>query len=364
MTGQTKTASAAIAILVAIFVCAPAVSAEPKKAPEPNKMVVIDGAFFFAQGSWGLYNYESKKDRIPGKMLFSVLNPEQRNGKRHWWMEVGVESKDKDGAPINTVTRILAEETKDGPGDIADIIVQMKGYEPFTIPSWAMQKQEKGKRADRHVITPDRSKMTERQMTIAGKTITVLDTQAVDDKGRPIKATICLDVKPLGLVSADTDEISMSLVKWGDGAVSQIQGEPMNFVAWTALQVKKAMDGANKPGSGMDDYYSSSDDIKKLEAGAAKGNADAQYELGFKYFAGDLDPNGVPEDYKEAFKWGMKAADQGHAGGQWLLGILYCGGKGVPKNCQKCAEYWQKSAAQGYSNSISSLDRDYGKACR
>ena len=47
--------------------------------------------------------------------------------------------------------------------------------------------------------------------------------------------------------------------------------------------------------------------MKKAEA----GDAEAQFYLGFHYYAGDRIPNGVTQDYKEAVKWLTKAAEQG-----------------------------------------------------
>jgi TPR repeat protein len=48
--------------------------------------------------------------------------------------------------------------------------------------------------------------------------------------------------------------------------------------------------------------------IKKWQAQAEAGNADAQFLLGNAYYNG----NGVPQDYNEALSWWQKAADQGN----------------------------------------------------
>lgn len=67
----------------------------------------------------------------------------------------------------------------------------------------------------------------------------------------------------------------------------------------------------------------------KLYSPLAKdGNAEAQYILGMMYRAG----RGVPHDYKEARKWYLLAAEQGHPLAQFYLGWMYAGGKGVPKD--------------------------------
>ncbi|MBI5439025.1 MAG: sel1 repeat family protein [Nitrosomonadales bacterium] len=61
---------------------------------------------------------------------------------------------------------------------------------------------------------------------------------------------------------------------------------------------------------------------------AQSGSAEAQYVLGMMYRAG----RGVPHDYNEARKWYMLAAEQGHPIAQFYLGWIYVKGKGVPKD--------------------------------
>ena len=67
----------------------------------------------------------------------------------------------------------------------------------------------------------------------------------------------------------------------------------------------------------------------KLYSPLAKdGNAEAQYILGMMYRAG----RGVPHDYNEARKWYLLASEQGHPIAQFYLGWIYAKGKGVPKD--------------------------------
>lgn len=63
---------------------------------------------------------------------------------------------------------------------------------------------------------------------------------------------------------------------------------------------------------------------QKAEAGDAKG----QYLLGVMYAIGD----GVPKDATKAFEWQQKAAAQGNADAQYMLGFMYGDGQGVSKN--------------------------------
>ena len=49
--------------------------------------------------------------------------------------------------------------------------------------------------------------------------------------------------------------------------------------------------------------------VYKLLVKAERGNASAQYSLGLFYFEG----LGVAQDYQEAVRWYLKAAEQGYA---------------------------------------------------
>ena len=56
------------------------------------------------------------------------------------------------------------------------------------------------------------------------------------------------------------------------------------------------------------------------------------------------------EDYKKAVEWYQKAAAQGEAEAQCMLGLCYEVGQGVTKDYKKAVEWYQKAAAQGDAN--------------
>ena len=53
-----------------------------------------------------------------------------------------------------------------------------------------------------------------------------------------------------------------------------------------------------------------------------------QHGLGIQYLEG----KGVPQDYAEAAKWFLKAAEQDFPLAQFNLGLMYVGGIGVPQD--------------------------------
>ena len=73
---------------------------------------------------------------------------------------------------------------------------------------------------------------------------------------------------------------------------------------------------------------------------AAKGNVDAQINLGDGYRAGA----GVPQDEVEAVKWYRKVANQGVAEGQNKLGTCYLSGSGVTQDIVEACAYYSLAA--------------------
>ena len=69
---------------------------------------------------------------------------------------------------------------------------------------------------------------------------------------------------------------------------------------------------------------------------------------------------GVEQNFKEAFKWYQKAADQGRAKAQNILGSMYAEGKGVEQDLKKALKCYQKAAEQGDATGQISLGLMYG----
>ena len=76
---------------------------------------------------------------------------------------------------------------------------------------------------------------------------------------------------------------------------------------------------------------------------AEQGDANAQFLLGYMYEVGD----GVPEDDTEAVKWFRKAAEQGHDAAQYNLARMYASGDGTQKNDTEAVKWCRKAGEQG-----------------
>ena len=86
---------------------------------------------------------------------------------------------------------------------------------------------------------------------------------------------------------------------------------------------------------------------KWLHKAAEQGDADAQYILGLMYYEG----KGVPQNFAETAKWFLKAAEQGDAYAQYNLGLMYYNGKGVPQSYMQ-SYIWLSIAAANLSGDL------------
>ena len=84
-------------------------------------------------------------------------------------------------------------------------------------------------------------------------------------------------------------------------------------------------------------------EIKEWSKAAAKGDVNAQYNLGICYSNG----YGRPRDPVEAVKWWRLAASQGEIKAQYNLGCCYDVGAGVPQNLAEASRWWRLAANRG-----------------
>ena len=96
---------------------------------------------------------------------------------------------------------------------------------------------------------------------------------------------------------------------------------------------------------------------KKSKATANKAeDAESCYRTAEDYYYGN---NGKPEDEEKAVKWYLKAAEQGHAKAQYMIGECYFAGRGVDEDEDEAAEWYLKAAEQGHAKAQFELGRIY-----
>ncbi|MDR1385803.1 MAG: ankyrin repeat domain-containing protein, partial [Planctomycetaceae bacterium] len=96
--------------------------------------------------------------------------------------------------------------------------------------------------------------------------------------------------------------------------------------------------------------------VKWYRKAAEQGNAMAQLILGGYYAEGI----GVDKNLEEAVKWFRKSAEHNNPDGQWFLGCCYADGKGLTKDEEEAIKWWQKAAKQGHELASKKLE-DYKK---
>ncbi|MEH8261428.1 tetratricopeptide repeat protein, partial [Aeromonas veronii] len=97
--------------------------------------------------------------------------------------------------------------------------------------------------------------------------------------------------------------------------------------------------------------------ISEVQKAAEQGLAEAQLVLGVMYFGG----RGVAQDDKQAAAWTRKAAEQGYVDAQLLLGIMYEEGKGVAQDDKQAVAWFRKAAEQGDAHAQYNLGWMYDK---
>jgi TPR repeat protein len=84
---------------------------------------------------------------------------------------------------------------------------------------------------------------------------------------------------------------------------------------------------------------------------ADQGDAIAEFLLGNQYTNG----KGVPQGYNEAMIWFQRAAEQGHPVAKLFLGVMYAEGRGVPQDYVR-THMWFSLAAQGEQRAAKTLE--------
>lgn len=226
---------ALVALAVAAFAAMTAATAHGADVEGQRPVMIVGDTFRFTSGAWSHYLIHDRVKQEYYRMNVATLERIDRDGKPCSWMEIVV-TPEKD-PPV--VTRFLVEETKTGPGEIHEVIVQVRGYDPFTVPESFYKGEEKdvgnfkgtavAKRIDRRVIP------------VAGRSVRAWDVEAVDAAGDVTAALVSEEVAPIGIVLAESPQVDMVLSDWGTGAKSGIEGTPVNFYVWLMMQMGGAL---------------------------------------------------------------------------------------------------------------------------
>jgi TPR repeat protein len=116
---------------------------------------------------------------------------------------------------------------------------------------------------------------------------------------------------------------------------------------------------AGQGGTGLTAYRRGhyQDAVELIAPLAHAGDPFAQFALGVMYDDG----KGMAQDFSLAFKWYMRAAEQGLVDAQHMVGKFYSTGRGRPQNIYKAYIWFNLAAAGGYPTSATSRDTMAGQ---
>ncbi|OGD24634.1 MAG: hypothetical protein A2Y56_06855 [Candidatus Aminicenantes bacterium RBG_13_63_10] len=213
-----------------------------QKVPGQRPLVLIDGVFQFVPGSWARYNILDKQKNETYVLIFSILDQEEKKGKPFSWVEIEVLMKDQP----RVVTRVLAEQTDQGPGEIDRAVVQVQGFDPFTVP----KKYLKPDKTDDNVAQFKPAKIVKKleRQTVGppGKKVQAWVVEAVTEDGQNIKAVVSEEILPIAIFDVESDQLRMSAQDWGLGAKTKIEGTPVPFWLWLLDQISKGLSEEKK----------------------------------------------------------------------------------------------------------------------
>lgn len=108
---------------------------------------------------------------------------------------------------------------------------------------------------------------------------------------------------------------------------------------------------------GQDAYNSGNYEtaIMEWQPIAQEGDAGGQFGMGLLYANGF----GVALDDDQAINWYLAAAEQGHAEAQCNLAVMHANGWGVPQSFDEAFKWYALSAEQGVTQAQSSLAKMY-----
>ena len=123
------------------------------------------------------------------------------------------------------------------------------------------------------------------------------------------------------------------------------------FTLATAVWAGDFEDGVAASDKG--DYKAAFSFYKKA---AEQGSSAAQFNVGLLYSNGE----GVLQDYAEAVRWYKLAAEQGDSDAQYSLGVMYRNGEGVLQDYAEAVRLYKLAAAQGEASAQYNLGVMYG----
>ncbi|RPJ59628.1 MAG: hypothetical protein EHM23_13385 [Acidobacteria bacterium] len=223
------------ALLFVLFLAA-GVQEAARPIPGQKQFIVIDDSFRFVPGSWASYKIVEKAKQEDYSMQIAILEHLVKKGKPLAWMEISVEMPGQPGV----VTRMLVEETPQGPGELVEVIVQVAGYSPFRVPK-KYYRDPKNREVGGVQTAVAKQRLNRCSVDCGGQTVAAWELEAEATDGTPLRAVVSEEVPPIGVCFAENADVTMRLTAWGSGAKTAIHGAPRSFTLWILEQLANGL---------------------------------------------------------------------------------------------------------------------------
>jgi len=222
--------------LLFVLCLAVGVRAPDQTIPGQKQFIVIGDSFRFVEGSWASYTIFEKATHHEYTMRLAILERLVKKGKPLRWMEIAVDMPDQPAV----VTRMLVEETFQGPGELTEVIVQVAGYSPFRVPKkYYRDPTNRGVGQVQRAVT--KSRLDKCTVGCGGQMASAWQLEAEATDGTALKAVVSEEVPPIGVCFAENADITMGLTARGSDAKTAIHGSPRSFTLWILEQLAEGL---------------------------------------------------------------------------------------------------------------------------
>jgi hypothetical protein len=175
-------------------------------------------------------------------------------------------------------------------------------------------------------------------------------SEASAEKETEVSEQVVLRLEPVAAKQAApklfSSWLQRALLGLAVAVVVMVVGYLVSPLVW-----KRSDDSPSALQSQMRNHNMQAKSLADLRTLAARGDAEAQYQMGVRYDEGE----GVLKDDAQAVQWFQRAADQGNVDAQAHLGAYYWAGRGVPRDLSKAYMWSMIAVAGGDDNSKSRL---------
>lgn len=213
--------------------------------PGQKPVIVMARVFRFVPGSWARYTVLDKTTNESYRMTVSVLDRRKVDGRVWARLEVAVRCEGE----LGVVTRVLAQETGDGPGTLQSAVVQLEGRPPFAVPGGLLKPGPDDPRVAPIAWVELTRTVAETAICCKGRLFRAWRVEARMPDGTAATALVSGEIPPTAISELDTAALHLSADDWGLGARTGIRGTPVPFLSWVLDQASAGIfsRGAKSP---------------------------------------------------------------------------------------------------------------------